>query len=61
MSSLFGGEPDHDTAVYDRSLESGSSVVTVRVPDEHVDGVTSVKIPKYQYVGFDFPILDEMW
>jgi hypothetical protein len=21
----------------------------------------SVKIPKYQYVGFDFPILDEMW
>ena len=22
---------------------------------------TSVKIPKYQYVGFDFPILDEMW
>ena len=31
-SSLFGGEPDHDTAVYDRSLESGSSVVTVRVP-----------------------------
>jgi uncharacterized protein (TIGR02271 family) len=33
-SSLFGGEPDHDTAVYDRSLESGSSVVTVRVADE---------------------------
>ena len=27
-SSLLGGEPDHDTAVYDRSLESGSSVVT---------------------------------
>jgi hypothetical protein len=23
--------------------------------------LTSVKIPKYQYVGFDFPILDEMW
>jgi hypothetical protein len=39
-SSLLGGEPDHDTAVYDRSLESGSSVVTVRVPGEHVDGVT---------------------
>ena len=33
-SSLFGGAPDHDTAVYDRSLESGSSVVTVRVADE---------------------------
>jgi uncharacterized protein (TIGR02271 family) len=41
-SSLFGGEPDHDTAVYDRSLESGSSVVTVRVPDEHVDGVIRI-------------------
>jgi uncharacterized protein (TIGR02271 family) len=41
-SSLFGGEPDHDTAVYDRSLESGSSVVTVRVPGEHVDGVTRI-------------------
>jgi uncharacterized protein (TIGR02271 family) len=41
-SSLLGGEPDHDTAVYDRSLESGSSVVTVRVPGEHVDGVTRI-------------------
>ena len=35
-SSLFGGETDTDSAVYDRSLESGSSVVTVRSPDEHV-------------------------
>src|SRR5437868_13116744 len=41
-SSLLGGEPDHETAVYDRSLESGSSVVTVRVPGEHVDGVTGI-------------------
>src|SRR5258705_5684608 len=41
-SSLFGGEPDHDTSVYDRSLESGSSVVTVRVPDEHVDRGTEI-------------------
>jgi uncharacterized protein (TIGR02271 family) len=41
-SSLFGGEPDDGTAVYDRSLESGSSVVTVRVPGEHVDGVTRI-------------------
>ena len=41
-SSLFGGEPDHDTSVYDRSLEIGSSVVTVRVPDEHVDRVTEI-------------------
>src|SRR5580693_4379875 len=41
-SSLFGGEPDHDISAYDRSLESGSSVVTVRVPDEHVDRVTEI-------------------
>jgi uncharacterized protein (TIGR02271 family) len=41
-SSLFGGEPDQETAVYDRSLEIGSSVVTVRVPDEHVDRVTEI-------------------
>src|SRR2546430_3715136 len=41
-SSLFGGEPGHDTSVYDRSLEIGSSVVTVRVPDEHVDRVAEI-------------------
>jgi uncharacterized protein (TIGR02271 family) len=41
-SSLFGGEPDHDTAVYDRSVESGSHVVSVRVPEAHVSGVVSI-------------------
>jgi uncharacterized protein (TIGR02271 family) len=41
-SSLFGGEPDHDTAVYDRSIESGSTVVTVRVPAEHFDRVSAI-------------------
>ena len=41
-ASLFGGEPDYDTAVYDRSLESGSTVVTVKVPDEHVTRVTQI-------------------
>ena len=41
-SSLFGGEPDHDTAVYDRSIQGGSSVVTVRVPDAHVDRVMQI-------------------
>src|SRR5690242_17671798 len=51
-SSLFGGEPDHDTAVYDRSLESGSSVVTVRVPDEHVDGVTRI-LARHQPIDID--------
>lgn len=41
-SSLFGGEPDHDTAVYDRSIQGGSSVVTVKVPDEHVTRVMQI-------------------
>jgi uncharacterized protein (TIGR02271 family) len=51
-SSLFGGEPDHDTSVYDRSLESGSSVVTVRVPDEHVDAVTRI-LERHQPIDID--------
>lgn len=41
-SSLFGGEPDHDTAVYDRSVQGGSSVVTVKVPDQHVAQVMQI-------------------
>jgi uncharacterized protein (TIGR02271 family) len=39
---LFGSEPDHDTAVYDRSIENGSSVVTVRVSSDQVDHVSSI-------------------
>ena len=40
-SSLFGGEPEaeHDTSVYDRSVEGGSTVVTVKAPADHVDAV----------------------
>ncbi len=41
-ASLFGGEPDHDTAVYDRSVSSGSSAVTVKVPDDHVAAVMEI-------------------
>ncbi len=41
-SSLFGGEPDHDTAVYDRSLASGSTVVTVKTPATHVAKVLEI-------------------
>ena len=41
-SSLFGGEPDHDTAVYDRSITAGSSVVTVKVPETHVTRVMEI-------------------
>lgn len=41
-SSLFGGEPDHDTTVYDRSVESGSTVLTVKAPDASVEEVLEI-------------------
>lgn len=41
-ASLFGGEPDHDTAAYDRSVESGAHVVSVRVAEG--DGPSVVNI-----------------
>ncbi|RYY10833.1 MAG: DUF2382 domain-containing protein [Alphaproteobacteria bacterium] len=41
-SSLFGGEPDHDTAVYDRSMAGGSVVVSVDAPAEHVAKVLDI-------------------
>ena len=41
-SSLFGGQPDHDTAVYDRSMAAGSTVVSVRAPEAHVTQVTEI-------------------
>ena len=41
-SKLLGGEPDHDTSVYDRSLDSGSTIVTVRAPAEHVESVSRI-------------------
>ncbi len=41
-SSMFGGEPDHDASVYERSVQGGSTVVSVKVPDAHVDGVMKI-------------------
>jgi len=41
-ASLFGGEPDHDTSVYDRSVTAGSTVVTVTTPETHVSRVTEI-------------------
>ena len=40
--SVFGAEPDQDTTVYDRSIESGSTVVTVKVPEDHYASVAAV-------------------
>ena len=39
---MFGGQPEHENGFYDRSVESGSSVVAVRVPEEHVASVTGI-------------------
>jgi uncharacterized protein (TIGR02271 family) len=39
---LFGSQPDYDTSVYDRSIENGSSVVTVRVSSDQVDHISSI-------------------
>ena len=41
-ASLFGGEPDHDTAVYDRSVQGGSNAVSVNVGDEHIAKVMDI-------------------
>ena len=41
-SSLFGGEPDHDTAVYDRSVAGGSTIVSVNAPEAHIAKVLDI-------------------
>ncbi len=41
-SSLFGGEPDHDTAVYDRSLADGSIIVSVKAPQTQITRVIQI-------------------
>ena len=41
-SGLFGGEPDHDTAVYDQSLRGGSMVVTVKAPEQHLASAAAI-------------------
>jgi uncharacterized protein (TIGR02271 family) len=41
-SRLFGGDRDYDNHVYDRSVEAGSTVVSVRVPDAHVALVSEI-------------------
>jgi hypothetical protein len=41
-SRLFGGDHDHDHDVYDRSIESGSTVISVHVPDADVLRVSEI-------------------
>ena len=51
-SELFGGEPDHDTTVYERSIERGSTVVTVRAPEEDVAEITEI-LDSHQPIDLD--------
>ena len=41
-SDLFGGTPDHDVAVYERSVNDGASVISVRVPEAYVARVLEI-------------------
>jgi hypothetical protein len=41
-SRLFGGDRNYDHQVYDRSLEAGSTVISVRVADAHVTRVSEI-------------------
>ena len=50
-SSLFGGE-SADSAVYDRSVDSGSTVVTVKVPEQHKNRVVEI-LERHDPIDFD--------
>ena len=44
LASLFGSGSahDHETSIYDRSLEAGSTVVTVKAPEQHLTQVMDI-------------------
>jgi uncharacterized protein (TIGR02271 family) len=41
-ASLFGGEPDTGAEVYDRSLQNGSTVVTVKASEQQITDVSEI-------------------
>ncbi len=51
-SRLFGSASDQDTAVFDRKVESGSTVVSVRASDEHLDRVSAI-LEKHHPIDLD--------
>ena len=51
-SSLFGGEPDHDTQMYDRSLERGGVVITVRATAEQATRIIDI-LERHKPVDLD--------
>ena len=50
-SSLFGGDTD-DADTYGRSIASGSTVVTVKVPEQHVTRVSDI-LEAHDPIDFD--------
>ena len=51
-SKLFGGATEHDTQAYDRSIERGATVVTVKSSDEHYDRLSAI-LEKHNPVDLD--------
>ena len=51
-ASLFGGEPDHDTSVYGQSIDSGATVVTVKIAAARYDEAAAI-LEKHAPVDFD--------
>ena len=51
-SRLFGGEPDHGTAPFDRSLESGATVITVRAASIHAAAIIDI-LERHEPVDLD--------
>jgi uncharacterized protein (TIGR02271 family) len=49
---LFGAEPDDDTTVYDRSIESGSTLVTVKAGADQYDRVSAI-LEKHNPIDLD--------
>lgn len=51
-SRLFGGSPDHDTSVYERSVGDGASVLIVATPDKYVTRVMEI-VESHQPIDID--------
>ena len=51
-ASIFGGEHDHDATVYDRSMQGGSTVVSVKVGEDHVHTVSDI-LEKHDPIDID--------
>ncbi len=51
-SKLFGTEPEYDTQAYDRSIERGAIVVTVKSSEEQYDRIAAI-LEKHDPINLD--------